>query len=90
MGFKHFGGGAKTVGYSVELLICPGGHGVLLNCAQPCSDGGEDQGAEEALVWGMKKTTRRFIHVSFGNSRLARAAPPFQRAQVPPALVLSI
>jgi len=37
------------------------------------SDGGEDQGAEEAL-WGRR---RKNHHVSFGKSRLARAALPF-------------
>ena len=41
------------------------------------SDGGEDQGAEEAL-WGRR---RKNHHVSFGKSRLARAALPFQRFQ---------
>ena len=35
------------------------------------SDGGEDQGAEAAL-WGRKKATNH--HVSFGKSRLTRAA----------------
>jgi hypothetical protein len=39
-----------------------------------CSHGVEDQGAEEAL-WGMKKS--RIDQVSFGKSRLTRAALPF-------------
>ena len=39
------------------------------------SDGGEDQGAEEAL-WDRRGKNH---HVSFGKSRLARVAPPFQR-----------
>jgi len=38
------------------------------------SDGGEDQGAEEAFM-GQKKAKNH--HVSFGKSRLARAALPF-------------
>ena len=45
------------------------------------SDGGEDQGAEEAL-WG----NRESFFVSFG-SRLPCERLSFQRAQVPPALV---
>ena len=41
------------------------------------SDGGEDQGAEEAFM-GQKKAKNH--HVSFEESRLVRAALPFQRA----------
>ena len=40
------------------------------------SDGGENQGAEGVTVMGQKKAKNR--HVSFGKSRLARAAL-FQR-----------
>jgi hypothetical protein len=39
-----------------------------------CSDGGEDQGAEEAFM-GQKKANNH--DVSFGKSRLARVALPF-------------
>jgi len=42
------------------------------------SDGGEDQGADEACMGQKKKAKNR--HVSFGKSRLALAAPPFQGA----------
>jgi len=41
-----------------------------------CSDGIDDQGVDEVTVMGQKKAKNR--HVSFGKSRLARAAL-FQR-----------
>ena len=41
-----------------------------------CSDGGEDQGAEEAL-WGRRRQKAKNHYVSFGKIRLARAALSF-------------
>jgi len=45
-----------------------------------CSDRGEDQGAEEEAFMGQKKAKNH--HVSFGKSRLARAALLSARVRV--------
>jgi hypothetical protein len=46
-----------------------------------CSDGVEDQGAEEAL-YGAR---RRISYISFGKSRLTRAARPFSAVSLVPS-----
>jgi len=43
------------------------------------SDGGEDQGADEAFM-GQKKAKNQLV--SFGKSRLARAALPFSASDM--------
>jgi len=50
------------------------------------SEGGEDQGAEEVTVMGQGEESSR----QFWKEPSRASGSSFQRAQVPPALVLSI
>jgi hypothetical protein len=66
--------GAGRAGEISPRPIPPSGDLRHCQADERCSDGVEDQGAEDVL-WGMKKS--RIDQVSFGKSRLTRAALPF-------------